>query len=344
LLCVALIALATNALADSATVNSAREALRLQQPARAAKLYSQALQSPNLTARERAEVLINRGLAYDQLGQPKDAVTDFTQAIALKVLDREGLAKALLDRGIALDEMGEADAAINDYTAAIAAAPDFPAALNNRGNAYRRRGDLRSARADYEASLVKGNRTPEYPLYGLGQIAEAEGNPHAALGFYQQAFAANPAFDLVAQRLAALQSGQGAEPAPKQPQPAPSAPRPSPGSATPPQNAVVSLGNEAPPLRPKIVDEPAKQGGAASGARVQLGAYRSRGEAEANWQRLISASNDLLGTLKPNIVKAEIAGKGTYYRLRTGVPDGQDANAFCRTLRARGLDCVVVKG
>ena len=337
LLCGALIALATNALADSATVNSAREALRLQQPARAAKLYSQALQSPNLTARERAEVLINRGLAYDQLGQPKEAVMDFTQAIALKVLNREGLAKALLDRGIALDEMGEADAAINDYTAAIAAAPDFPAALNNRGNAYRRRGDLRRARADYEASLVKGNRTPEYPLYGLGQIAEAEGNPHAALGFYRQAFAANPAFDLVAQRLAALQSGQAIKPAP-------GAPRPSPDSATPPRNAVASLGNEAPPLRPKIVDEPAKQGGAASGARVQLGAYRSQGEAEANWQRLISASNDLLGTLKPNIVKAEIAGKGTYYRLRTSVPDGQDAGAFCRALQARGLDCVVVKG
>lgn len=333
------------ATADDANVKAAGEALRMAQPARAAKLYGDALQSRSLTAIERARVLINRGLANEQLGRPKEAVNDFTRAIGMKVLGREDLARALHDRGVAQDEMGKSDAAINDYTAALAAVPDFPAALNNRANAYRRRGDLRNARADYEASLIKGNATPEYPLYGLGQIAEAEGNKAAALGFYQKAFAANPGFDLVAQRLAALQSER---PGQKAAQPASRSEAPPMSAATPavdhaPQNAVATLGSEV-PLRQNIVDDPAKKVSAGLGARVQLGAYRSEGEAVDNWNRLVTASSDLLGSLKPDIVKADIAGKGTYYRLRTGVPDGQDANAFCRTLQARKLACIVVKG
>lgn len=346
MLCGALAALIAPALADAPTVKSAREALRQADPARAAKLYSDALQSPTLTGLERAHVLINRGLAYEQLGQPKDAAADFSQAIGMNVLSGEDLARALLDRGIVQDEMGQPDAAINDYTAAIAAAPNFPAALNNRANAYRRRGDLRGARADYEASLIKGNATPEYPLYGLGQIAEAEGNKGAALGFYQKAFAANPAFDPVVQRLAALQSGQGVAPVAK-PQPMPNdappmrAEIPATPSATPPQDAVASLGNQAPPLRPKIVEDPVTRM-RATGARVQLGAYRSEGEAMDNWRRLVASSGDLFGGLEPDVVKADIAGKGTYYRLRTRAPEGQNANEFCQTLQGRGLACIVV--
>ena len=358
LLCGVLAAWTVPSLADNPmpAVKSAREALSLAQPARAAKLYTDALQSPALTGVERAHVLINRGLAYEQMGRHKDAAADFTLAIGMNVLGREDLARALLDRGIVLDEMGQSDAAINDYTAALAAVPNFPAALNNRANAFRRRGDLRSARADYENSLIEGNATPEYPLYGLGQIAEAEGNKVAALGFYQKAFSANPGFDPVVQRLAALQSEQGATPTVKpnaKPSPAPSAasePPPmrvtSPTSVnnTPPQNAVASLGNEAPPLRQNIVDDPSRGMHATTAARVQLGAYRSHSEAMDNWNRLISASGDLLGSLKPDVIKADVAGKGTYYRLRTGVPAGQSASAFCRTLQARGLACIVVKG
>ncbi len=350
LLCGILAAWVAPALADTpALVKSAREALRLAEPARAAKLYSDAMLSPKLIGVERARVLINRGLAYEQMGRPKDAAADFTQAIGMNVLGRVDLARVLLDRGIVLDEMGQSDAAINDYTAAIAAVPDFPAALNNRANAYRRRGDLRSARSDYEASLIKGNATPEYPLYGLGQIAKSEGNKGAALGFYQKAFTANPGFDPVVQRLAALQSGQSAAPAAK-PQSALSetptmrAAIPVSAKVAPPSDAVASLGNEAPPLRPKIVDDPVKHMQAASGARVQLGAYRSEGEAMDHWNHLVTASGDLLGGLKPDVVKADVAGKGTYYRLRTGVPEGQNGNGFCRALQARGFACIVVKG
>jgi hypothetical protein len=150
------------------------------------------------------------------------------------------------------------------------------------------------------------------------------------------------------QRLAALQSGQGVTPAAR-PRPTPSeappmrATVPAPASVTPPQDAVASLGNEAPPLRSNIVDDTKKNLRAITGARVQLGAYRSQGEAMDNWNRLVTAGGDLLDSLKPDVVKAEVAGKGTYYRLRTGVPEGKDANGFCHALQARGLACIVVR-
>jgi tetratricopeptide (TPR) repeat protein len=153
--------------------------------------------------------LLNRGLAYEQIGMRVEAVLDFTDAILLKAFAREDLARAFLDRGVALDELGRPDEALADYSAAIVLVPGFPAALNNRANAYRRRGDLQKARRDYQASLVGGNATPEYPLYGLGQIAEAEGDKGAAVGFYRQANVVNPGFTLAAQRLAALRSEAG---------------------------------------------------------------------------------------------------------------------------------------
>lgn len=202
---------AATATADEAAdkIKIADQALRNGEAALAMRLYGEVLQKPGFAGLPRGRALLNRGLAYEQTGKHVEAVLDFTDAIRLKVFAREDLARAFLDRGVALDELGRADDALADYSAAIALAPEFSAALNNRGNAYRRRGDLQNARHDYEASLVSGNATPEYPLYGLGQIAEAEGNKAAALGFYRQANAVNPQFALAAQRLAVLQSGAG---------------------------------------------------------------------------------------------------------------------------------------
>jgi tetratricopeptide (TPR) repeat protein len=212
ILCAALVTGAVAAAGADGTVDKAKaadQALHGGQAALAVRLYGEALQAPNFVGMARAHALLNRGLAYEQMGHRIEAVLDFTDAILLKVFPREDLARAFLDRGVALDELGRADEALADYSAAIVLVPQFPAALNNRANAYRRRGDLQKARSDYQASLVSGNATPEYPLYGLGQIAEAEGNRGAAAAFYRQAYAVNPGFTLAAKRLAALQSEAG---------------------------------------------------------------------------------------------------------------------------------------
>ena len=179
-------------------------ALRGGDPARAERLANLALDRADLDANERAHVLLNRGLSRERLGKRRLALADFTEALRVTSLAPRQRARALFDRGIVRDELGELDKAIADYTSALALAPDFPAALNNRANAYRRLGRLADARRDYEASLAAGNTEPQYSNYGLGQIAEAQGNPLAAQHYYREALAADPSYRLAQTRLAAL--------------------------------------------------------------------------------------------------------------------------------------------
>jgi hypothetical protein len=52
---------------------------------------------------------------------------------------------------------------------------------------------------------------------------------------------------------------------------------------------------------------------------------------------------DLLKGLRPEIVVADIPGKGRYWRLRTTLPDADTARELCRRLQATGLACLAVK-
>ncbi len=125
-------------------------------------------------------------------GRRADALADYTLAIESRTLSDAEQARVLFDRGLLLDGMGRLDDALSDYSAALSLAPNFAAALNNRANIYRRTGHLVEARHDYLASLAAGNRQSQYPYYGLGQIAEAQGDKSAAREFYHRALAARP--------------------------------------------------------------------------------------------------------------------------------------------------------
>jgi len=166
-------------------------------------LADKALSAGHLSAEDQARNLVRRGLAHEILGDRKEALTDFSAAISGQALSAAEQSDTLYDRGITLDELGRTDEAVRDYTAALALRPNFAAALNNRGNALRRLGRLSEARSDYEASMRIGNPHPEYPNYGMGQIAEALGQPAAAVEYYRSALAANPQFALAEDRLIA---------------------------------------------------------------------------------------------------------------------------------------------
>ncbi|MEO5336716.1 MAG: SPOR domain-containing protein, partial [Magnetospirillum sp. WYHS-4] len=113
---------------------------------------------------------------------------------------------------------------------------------------------------------------------------------------------------------------------------APSAPPPPP--APEPQAAAVA----AP--APKPVAEPAK-GGA---YKVQIGALRTRAEAEAEWKKQQKNNADLLSGFGLTVVEVEVAGKGTFYRIRAGgVSSEAAAKDLCTKLTARKLPCLVVK-
>jgi tetratricopeptide (TPR) repeat protein len=294
---------------------------------------------------DRARALMARGLAHAGEGARAEALVDFTAAISLHAFSGIDLARALFDRGVTLDGMGRVHDAIGDYSSAIAIAPNFTPALNNRANAYRRLGRLDDAKRDYIASLAAGNPTPEYSYYGLGQIAEAEGNRQAARDAYERAVAADPHYALAGQRLAALSTG------------APSRAiilKPPPAAAPAPRIAL----RPPPPAKPRITQanydrsdtgtglRPSEDAAAsaAGGPLIQLGAWRDEASAADGWNHARAKAGGVLAGLTPRIVAADVPGKGLYFRLRANLAPGQSASSVCAALTAQGLGCMVVKG
>ena len=133
------------------------------------------------------------------------------------------------------------------------------------------------------------------------------------------------------------------EPAPE----APATPAPEPM----PEPAVVAPADEPPPVpapKPVVEPAPAPEPSVAAapipGFRIQLAALRSRADAEAAWRRLKRANGDLLGALEAEVARVDLADKGIFYRLRAGpLASAAKAGALCARLKARNLDCLVVK-
>lgn len=127
-----------------------------------------------------------------------------------------------------------------------------------------------------------------------------------------------------------------------------------------PERSVTPEPQQAPPVAPKPVaptkleptpvpkkpaaPAPSRAAAPAAGAyQIQLVAVRSRQQAEVSWAKLSKEYADVLGGLKPNIVRADLGAKGVLYRLRAG-PAGDEsaARAICASLAKRKKDCLVV--
>ncbi|MFQ5957787.1 MAG: SPOR domain-containing protein [Alphaproteobacteria bacterium] len=133
----------------------------------------------------------------------------------------------------------------------------------------------------------------------------------------------------------ASEPAPGEQAAAPEPQPAKPAavpePEPAPAAKKPVVAAVTPKTVPAPPESKRYI--------------VQLAAFRSRPAATAAWKRLLKANRDLLGGLEPKVLRADLgAEKGVFYRLRAGPLAGaKEAKALCAKLKARKLDCLVIK-
>jgi tetratricopeptide (TPR) repeat protein len=313
--------------------------LGLSAPAAAAPV-DRVICDSSLSPLDRARFLVERGLAHEMLGEHDGALVDFTEAINVHALPNAEQARAYYDRGVTLDEMSRTDEALSDYSAALNLDPAYAAAFNNRGNAYRRLGKLDRAMADYQASLAAGNPHAEYPNYGLGQIAEAQGQLDLAREHYRAALAADPQFGLAADRLAAL-GDSSAAPVVLHPPPVASATSddislkpPKSGSA---RARAVRLGSAT--LKPAVADPNNTE----LDQMIQLGAWRGEADAAGGWNRAQATGGDLLANLSPQILPVDLPGKGVLYRLRAGPVHGGTASRLCEALRAKGQACVVVR-
>ncbi|MEM8744079.1 MAG: SPOR domain-containing protein [Pseudomonadota bacterium] len=91
---------------------------------------------------------------------------------------------------------------------------------------------------------------------------------------------------------------------------------------------------------PAAAPRPASGGG---GYRIQLAALRSDAEAQATWKRLRAKHGALLGSYQPNIVKTELGGLGTFYRVQLGpFPDKAATQQLCKNFKSGGLDCFLL--
>jgi hypothetical protein len=76
---------------------------------------------------------------------------------------------------------------------------------------------------------------------------------------------------------------------------------------------------------------------------VQLAALRTEADATATWNSIVSHCGGLLDGMTPQIVLADVPGKGRFYRLRSAPGSGVSPGGLCAKLHAQGVDCFAVK-
>jgi hypothetical protein len=128
------------------------------------------------------------------------------------------------------------------------------------------------------------------------------------------------------------------------PPPVPASVPPESPAAPPPSAAAMPSPEPAP-----AVAEPAPSAtpGPVAGGRVavQLGALPTEESARAEWDRLARRMPELLGALRPQIIRFDREGRPTMWRIRTGgFADSAAAGEFCERIRAGGGACAVLGG
>ncbi len=122
-------------------------------------------------------------------------------------------------------------------------------------------------------------------------------------------------------------------------------------------NAVASVivaKPEAPSVQIEPVSAPAEkasvnltstEGGNVSakfeGWTVQLVSQRDADKAWSNWDSLQKRYGSLLGGQAAAVVKADVEGQGTYYRLRVHKLEKNEAQNLCKSLKRKGTGCFV---
>ncbi len=125
------------------------------------------------------------------------------------------------------------------------------------------------------------------------------------------------------------------------PAPAPK-PVPEPAKVEAPKPAPEKLKVPEPSPPPVVAPAPTPAGRA---YLVQLAAARTPEGAEAEWEKLRSRNQDLLGSLRLTVTKADLGqARGIYYRLRAGpIADEAAARTLCSELTKRQVGCLIIK-
>lgn len=366
---------AAQVLADGAADAEAGVArLEAKDPRTAIELFTRAIQSKQLTPEKLALTYHRRGMAFYMQGEAGRAILDYTIAWSLDDLPREFRHRTLNNRGLAFEVLNKHEAALKDYGLSIRLNPNYAEAYANRGNLRRRFNQNAEAVADFDMALRSGHSRPQYVFLWQGMALEALGKRREASDSFRRALQIDGSFEEAKVQLERLdgsraltglvgrkallngkggplilpgQTGAGVGESAGAPW-SPPVPR------TP--SIVASPATQA-PARPEMGLRPglgevvvAKPAAAAQPAAVaprfylQLGSYDTQERAGMGWTRISEAGPGLLQGLSREVVRVDLAGRGTVFRLLGGVLDDRDeAQKRCRALKERGAACVVVR-
>ena len=115
----------------------------------------------------------------------------------------------------------------------------------------------------------------------------------------------------------------------------------SPAAPAPAASAPPAAARPAPAPVPQVAVAPAASG---AGSRIQLASVRDAADAQREWARVVRQYPDLLGSLTPQFVPADLGDRGIFVRVQAGpFASPEAARATCDALRARGAGCNVVR-
>jgi tetratricopeptide (TPR) repeat protein len=167
--------------------------------------YTQAIESQDLPTEVLANALLNRGLAYQQLGELQEAIDDYTAALRLDAMSAEMRATALYNRGLSQQKLPNLSAAVEDYTSALFLDPTFAHAYYGRGNALRESGQFLFALSDYEKATRYHHPNAANVYYAEALTYEKLKRPNEVRKSLERAVAANPRFMQAVDKLASFQ-------------------------------------------------------------------------------------------------------------------------------------------
>jgi cell division septation protein DedD len=116
-----------------------------------------------------------------------------------------------------------------------------------------------------------------------------------------------------------------------------------PKAVTPPAPAPAPVKTPPVEIAPAPEAPPAAEApDALAGVQIQLGSFPNSTLAASAWSKIKSANQDLFADHRAAFNRAEIPGKGTWFRLRVGgFADKAAAKAACEQLAATGQACII---
>ncbi|KAB7740452.1 tetratricopeptide repeat protein [Parvibaculum sedimenti] len=167
-----------------------------------------------------ADAIGDNTLCYEQFrsGNDKSAISYCTKAIESGQLAKEDLVAALINRGVAYRNLGDSKRSIVDYTEALKYAPNDGMIYANRSNALRDLGENKRALEDGDKA-VKLDKYRAASFFVRGAAYEALNEYDPARRDYMQALTLEPGnrdyqdhvFALDAKRARKAQQGGGAK-------------------------------------------------------------------------------------------------------------------------------------